>query len=97
VKHLLYEQQNMLSELKAESVVSTKQLEKEKTHLAGCRLSYFSSFNSFQDVSICYAYSTCPFTVYKFRQPLNASRIMAFWQRQSILITAATVLPYNDK
>lgn len=29
VKHLLYEQQNMLSELKAESVVSTKQLQKE--------------------------------------------------------------------
>ncbi|XP_067245156.1 dynein regulatory complex subunit 4 isoform X6 [Chanodichthys erythropterus] len=29
VKHLLYEQQNMLSELKAESVSSTKQLQKE--------------------------------------------------------------------
>ncbi|XP_051726993.1 dynein regulatory complex subunit 4 isoform X2 [Ctenopharyngodon idella] len=29
VKHLLYEQQNMLSELKAESVVSTKQLQKK--------------------------------------------------------------------
>ncbi|XP_039537597.1 dynein regulatory complex subunit 4 isoform X3 [Pimephales promelas] len=33
VKHLLYEQQNMLSELKAESVVSTKQLEKENAML----------------------------------------------------------------
>lgn len=29
VKHLLYEQQNMLSELKAESVISTKQLQRE--------------------------------------------------------------------
>ncbi|CAM4578576.1 unnamed protein product [Leuciscus chuanchicus] len=33
VKHLLYEQQNMLSELKAESVVSTKQLQKENDDL----------------------------------------------------------------
>ncbi|KAK2894901.1 hypothetical protein Q8A67_012130 [Cirrhinus molitorella] len=33
VKHLLYEQQNMLSELKAESVVSTKLLQKEHADL----------------------------------------------------------------
>ncbi|XP_077060481.1 dynein regulatory complex subunit 4 isoform X3 [Siphateles boraxobius] len=33
VKHLLYEQQNMLSEVKAESVVSTKQLQKENAVL----------------------------------------------------------------
>ncbi len=33
MKHLLYEQQNMFSELKAESVVSTKLLQKEHADL----------------------------------------------------------------